>query len=442
MTVLDERRPPHSRFAQSERRVPRRAVVAAIAGNALEFYDFGIYSFFAVYAARAFFPSLDGLTGILASVAVFGVGFVTRPLGALFIGRLGDRLGRKPALLLTIALIIIGTMGLALTPDQATIGVAAPIIVVISRLIQGFGLGGEVGPAVAFLMEAAPEGRRGFYTSWSTASQGISGFAAGIVGVTFTSLLAPENMQSWGWRLAFALGLLLVPVALYLRKQMPETFDGRSRSANTTATPWRDLWSHRRAILPGMAMLGASTAVFYVAVYMTTYSIAVLKMPPHIGMFSAIVLGASLIVFGLLGGWLCDRYNARVIVALPYTVLLAAIYPAYHLLIQSQSVPTLLIATVLMSAMPAVAGPSVLLLIGEALPARVRALGLSVTYAVPITIFGGSAQVVVTWLLKYTGNPASPAFYAVVASAVMLFAVMAFPKSLDRFDHANGVVLD
>ncbi|APA89037.1 MFS transporter [Paraburkholderia sprentiae WSM5005] len=441
MTVLDERPTLRSRPGQSERKVPWKVVAAAVAGIALEFYDFTVYSFFAVFAAKAFFPSHDALTGILASVAVFGVGFATRPIGALFIGRLGDRFGRKPAMLLTIGLIIVGTTGLALTPEYATIGVAAPIIVVVSRLTQGLGMGGEVGPAAAFLMEAAPNGRRGFYLSWSTASQGISSFAAGTAGVTLTSLLSPDDMQKWGWRVAFALGFLLIPVALYLRRQMQETLACGSHGTSAAAAPLRELWQHRRIILPGMAMYAASTTVFYVALYLTTYSIAVLKMPSQMAMLSAIVTGISLIVMGLLGGWLCDRYNSRIILAFSYTVLLLGIYPAYHFLIQAPDVPTLLVATLLMTAMPAMAGPATLTLIGEGLPARVRALGVGLTYAVPIALFGGTAQVVVTWLLKQTGNPAAPAFYAVAASAVMLLAIWAFPKHHDRYSQPKAAAL-
>ena len=177
-----------------KQRVPPRIVAAAVAGNAMEFYDFTTYAFFAVYIGKTFFPASTPFMSLLLSVAVFGVGFVTRPLGGLLIGAFADRAGRKPAMILTIALITVGTLGLAATPSYAQIGVAAPIIVVFCRLLQGLALGGEVGPSTAYLIEVAPPGKRGLYGSWQLASQGVAGLCAGIVGVLLTlSLSAPHE---------------------------------------------------------------------------------------------------------------------------------------------------------------------------------------------------------------------------------------------------------
>src|SRR5471032_3368517 len=195
--------------AAMTKRVPTRVVAATVAGNALEFFDFVTYSFFAVQIGQTFFPSSNEFASLLASVGVFGVGFVFRPLGGILIGAYADRAGRRPAMLLTIVLITVGTMGLALTPSYASIGLAAPVIVVLCRLVQGLALGGEVGPSSAFLIESVPPLQRGLYASWQLASQGVATLVAGALGIVMISTLTPAELQAWGWRVPFAAGLLL-----------------------------------------------------------------------------------------------------------------------------------------------------------------------------------------------------------------------------------------
>ena len=239
--------------------VPRRIVAATVAGNALEFYDFVTYAFFAVYIGRAFFPASTPLASLLLSVAVFGVGFVTRPLGGVLIGMFADRVGRKPAMLLTIGLITVGTLGLALTPSYAQIGMAAPLIVVFCRLVQGIALGGEVGPATAFLIEAAPSGRRAFYSGWQLASQGLATLVAGLIGMAIIATLTPDQLQDWGWRLPFLLSMLLIPLAVYLRREMPETLHAAGDVREHAG--WATLRQHRRTIgLAVLAIMGGTVS--------------------------------------------------------------------------------------------------------------------------------------------------------------------------------------
>src|SRR6185312_5840497 len=212
-------------------RVPTKVVMATVAGNAIEFFDFITYAYFAVYIGQTFFPAKTEFMSLLLSVGVFGVGFVFRPLGGVIIGAYADRVGRKPAMLLTIVLITLGTLALALTPSYASIGIAAPIIVVVCRLVQGLALGGEVGPASVFLVEIAPEGKRGFYSSWQLASQGLASLTAGGCGMLLSYTLSPADLAAWGWRVPFVLCLALIPVALYLRSYMPETLRAPRKTA-------------------------------------------------------------------------------------------------------------------------------------------------------------------------------------------------------------------
>ena len=254
----------------------KRVVAATVAGNAIEFYDFLCFGFFAVYISGAFFPGGDPTADLLKTLAVFWAGFLFRPLGGVVIGRYADRAGRRPAMLLTIALITFGTMGVALTPGYATLGPLAPAILVFFRIVQGFALGGEVGPASVYLVEAAPPGRRGFYASWQIASQGMAGVAAGLVGVGLAATLSKQQLADWGWRVPFLLCLALIPIAVLLRGEMPETL---THTAPSRAHPSVAM-QIRYIALGVMLIVGGTVSTYVSSAYMSTFAIATLKLPP------------------------------------------------------------------------------------------------------------------------------------------------------------------
>lgn len=408
------------------KRVPMKIVAATVAGNALEFFDFVTYAFFAVYIGQAFFPASDPFNSLLASVAVFGVGFVFRPLGSIVIGAYADRAGRRPAMLLTIVLITLGTMGLALTPPYASIGIAAPVIVIVCRLVQGLALGGEVGPASVFLIEAAPAGKRGLYSSWQLASQGLAVLAAGVVGLVLSLALDKTALASWGWRVPFVLCLLLVPVALYLRRAMPETLrDGppvkRAR-----------LRDHTKLIVLAVLIVLGGTVSTYLSNYMTTYAIATLHLPPAVAQAATVATGVSLFAGALLGGWLADRYGRRGVMLWPRLLLTLATWPLFLLLSHHATAANLYLATIVLTVLTAISGAASLVVIPELLPRSIRATGLSIAYAIGVSLFGGTTQFIVTWLLRVTGDPASPAWYVTATSLITLAAMWAMPESRDR----------
>jgi MHS family citrate/tricarballylate:H+ symporter-like MFS transporter len=252
--------------------LPARHVLAVALGNAIEFYDFVTYAFFAAQIGRAFFPSDIPGTSLLASLATFGAGFLTRPLGALVLGRLGDRIGRKPAMIASFTLIGIGVTGLPLIPSYASIGFAAPILAICFRLIQGFALGGEVGPSTAFLMEAAPPLRRGFYISLQAMSADVAVMVAGLVGVGLASLLDAAALDSWGWRVALLAGAIIIPFGLVLRRTLGETLQPL-RGHHVPA-----IRSYRRVAVAGLALLASGTTTSYLLNYMTTYANTTLGM--------------------------------------------------------------------------------------------------------------------------------------------------------------------
>ncbi|MGH8388744.1 MAG: MFS transporter [Pseudomonas sp.] len=408
--------------ATSER-VPFRIVAATVAGNALEFFDFLTYAFFAIYIAKAFFPASSPLASLLMTLAVFGVGFITRPIGGFLIGAFADRAGRKPAMLLTIMLITIGTMGLALTPSYDSIGIAAPIIIVVCRLVQGFALGGEVGPSTAYLIEIAPTKKRGLYGSWQFASQGIGVLLAGTIGLLLTVSLSPEQMQNWGWRVPFVFGLLLIPIALYLRQHMPETLT-QPDSNRLEDDAKIKITRYVKPITIALMILMGTTVATYVTNYMTTYAITTLKLPPAIGMAATVTQGLMLLIFALLGGWLSDRYGRKPVMLWPRVILVLSIYPAFWLLINYTSLLNLLWVTALMAAMTAISGAAIFSAIPEIFPSRVRALGMSIAYAVSVTVFGGATQFIVTWLISVTGDAATPAWYVMGATIISTFALL------------------
>lgn len=410
--------------------VSRKVVAATVICNALEFYDFVTYAFFAVYIGKTFFPASTPLGSLLLSVAVFGVGFVTRPLGGIVIGAYADRAGRKPAMLLTIGLIPVGTLGLAATPSYESIGLAAPIIVVLCRLVQGLALGGEVGPASAFLIESAPAKQRGLYGSWQLASQGAAMLVAGLIGMLLTYLLSPEQLQAWGWRLPFLLGLMLIPVAVYLRRAMPETLGAAPAQLGDKKEV--SLRQHRRLIVLSVLAILGGTVSTYLGNYMTTYAIATLKLAPTVAMAATVAVGATTVVFSLLGGWLCDRVGRRSVMLLPRLLVALITYPAFLWLVDTRTPAALLTVSMVLGALTAMSGAATLVAIPELFPQRIRATGMSIAYATGVALFGGSTQFVVTWLIAVSGNPAAPAFYVTLTSMVAVVAMYLLPEGRHR----------
>lgn len=410
--------------------VSKNVVAAVVIGNALEFYDFLIYGIFAVYIGKAFFPSDGAYVSLLYAVAVFGVGFLTRPLGGVLIGAYADRVGRKPALMLTIALITFGTLALAMTPTYDVLGWWAPAIVVMARLIQGLGLGGEVGPSSSVLVEISPKHKRGLYGSWQFSSQGLAIMVAGIVGVVLSMTLIPDDLQDWGWRIAFALGMILVPVAFYLRRYLPETLPKITDSA--AKLPQAQLRHYTKELVLAILVTAGGAVSTYVALFMTSFAIATLKMPATISLSATIIVGVAIFSFSLVGGWLSDKYGRRNVIFVSRILLILVSIPAFMWLINAKTPEVLFIVAFTISALSTLSSAPLLVAVLELFPIRVRALGLSIAYAVGVSIFGGTTQFIITWLLKSTESLYSPAWYMMATSLVTLIAAYYLPDLRNR----------
>jgi MFS transporter, MHS family, citrate/tricarballylate:H+ symporter len=408
----------------SVRSVPARYIAAVVVGNALEFYDFLTYVFFAVYIGRTFFPSNSPTASLLASLGTFGVGFVTRPIGGIVIGRMGDRLGRKPAMILSFSLMGIAITGLALTPPHSKIGIAAPVLVILFRMVQGFALGGEVGPTTAFLLEAAPPERRGFYTAFQFWSQDLAVLAAGLVGFGLANALSEQQLQDFGWRIAFLVGAAIVPFGLMMRRRLPETFHAAGGKQPPVALrPYLPI-----AVL-GLILIASTTIGTYISTYMTTYAIATLHMRANVAFAATVVVGLAEIVFDLVSGALSDRIGRKPMMVIPGVLLLATILPAFYVISHYRTTAALLGATAVLATLAALSVGPIVIWMTESFPPSIRSSSVAVVYAVAIALFGGTTQYSVTWLIKATGNPLAPAWYWTAAEIIGIAAMCATRES-------------
>jgi MFS transporter, MHS family, citrate/tricarballylate:H+ symporter len=413
-TTLDGR-PAHPR-------IPLRHVMAVFVGNGLEFYDFLTFSYFAVYIARTFYPGGTASAGLLATLATFGAGFLTRPIGAIVIGRMGDRIGRKPAMLLSFTLMGVAIVGLALTPSYAMIGPVAPVLVLLFRLVQGFALGGEVGPTTAFMAEAAPPHRRGLYLSMQYATQDVSILVAGLVGTTLAARLSEQQLQDWGWRAALLLGASIVPFGLLLRRTLPETM-GHAHAEEPAPAAAGRARPYLRIVILGLVMLTAGTIGSYTLNYMTTYALDTLKLPATLAFSLLILNGGVSMCFEALSGWLSDRFGRKPVMIIPGALLVLAILPCFWVIDHVRTIQALYGAEALMAVLAAVSAVPVIVTITESLPASIRSGAVAMIYAFAISIFGGSTQFMIKLLIDRTGNPLAPAYYWTAAAIMGLVAM-------------------
>ncbi|GAA0504652.1 MFS transporter [Tatumella terrea] len=393
-------------------------------GAAVEFFDFSAYATFAVLIGNAFFPSHSPVISLLLSVAVFGIGFIVRPLGAIFIGSYADRAGRKPAMFLTMILMALGTGGMAFLPSYQSIGLAAPVLLVIVRMIQGLAWGGEAGPATTYILESAPAGKRAFYASWQIVAQGMAGITAGLIGYLLTRTLTPSQLADWGWRIPFIFGLTILPVAIYIRRNLHDTLENKAEAVkkNTRYLLTDVFTQHRGLIISGIFMLSGSTITQYFLIYMTTYAMNDLHFSSGIAMSSTILIGICVVLFSLAGGWMADRYGRKITIIAPRIILLILFMPGLEIITTYRNEYVFFAVIVLFSALQCISGSGVLVTLCENFPKSIRSTGFSIAYAFGITLFGGTAQFVFSWIIKATGNPVSPGYYLIAANLVCILS--------------------
>jgi MFS transporter, MHS family, proline/betaine transporter len=399
------------------------AVIAASIGNALEWFDFVVYGFFAITIARLFFPAADEGTSLLVALATFGVTYFMRPLGAIVLGDYADRHGRKAAFSLTIVLMTLGTGIIALAPTYAAIGLWAPILIVLARCIQGFSAGGEFGAATAFLAEQHPE-RRGFFASWQFASQGLTTVLATAFGAVLAAALSVEQMDSWGWRIPFLFGLLIGPVGYYLRSHVEETAE--FRSTHVRRAPLREAFLEgKKRLLISFGAVVLCTVAMYTILFLPTYAVRQLGLPAS-GSFLATLLNGSLqmVLIPVVGAW-SDRHGRLPLTFCAAIALLLGIYPLFAWLAAAPTLENLLIFQAIIGVLAAGYMGALPALMAELFPTSMRTTGLSVAYACGVAVFGGFAPAINAWLIEATGNILAPSFYLMAAALISLAALAA-----------------
>jgi len=419
--------------AADPKRLAVRNITAATVGNALEFSDFITYAFFAIQIGRCFFPNTNAYANLMLSLATFGAGFITRPIGGIIIGSYADRVGRRPAMILSFTLMGVAIIAMALIPSYARIGIAAPILAVLARMVQGFSLGGEVGPTTAYLLESAPLHRRGFVVAWQAASQAIAATLAGLVGLILASTLSASALTDYGWRIAFLLGAVTLPVGLWMRRGLPETLHEPEHHtvapATKTASVYATFRQNARVIVLGLIVLASGTIGTYLFNYLTTFAQSTLKMTPTVafaGTFAQNVISLFAVLFG---GWLSDRIGRRPVMIYPRFLFLILLLPAFYWIVEARSATALIVGSAILSLLSSVGGGAFYAALTESLPKRIRGGAFATIYAFSIALFGGTTQLVVTWLIHVTGNPMAPAYYWLIAATIGTAAAMAIIES-------------
>jgi MFS transporter, MHS family, proline/betaine transporter len=399
-----------------------RVIVAASLGNALEWFDFLVYGYFAVTISNVFFPSDNPTASLLAALGTFSVSFLMRPIGAILIGAYTDRAGRKAGLTLSILLMVLGTTMTALTPGYATIGLAAPILIFVARVLQGFSVGGEFGSAVTFLAEQTAS-RKGFVASWQWASTGITGALASAFGLVLTSTLSPEQLVEWGWRVPFLFGILIGPVGLYIRRRLDETPE--YVEIEPTRTPARDvLRDHPIEMLLAMGASAISNSSAYIILYIPTYAMKELHLPQATG-FTATLVGAVILgIASPFAGHFSDKFGRSGILTGTAWLFFLTIYPVFYLMVASPSLATAIFAASWLSLVKAGYSGVLPSQLSELFPTRVRGIGVSLSFALAVTIFGGFTPFVATWLIAVTGNSLSPSFYMMLTAGLSIIALV------------------
>ena len=399
-----------------------RLIVAASLGNALEFYEILVYGYFAVIISKVFFPATDEAVSLLVTYTTFGIAFLARPVGALFLGAYGDRRGRKAALTLSILLMTIGTALMTLMPSYDTLGLFSPMLVIVARLIQGFSVGGEFASSTAFLVEHRPD-RAGFFASWQWSSQGMAALIATGFGVLLTSTLSAAELQAWGWRIPFAFGLLIGPVGYYVRAHMEETPE--FLDAGAAPAPLRELlvgqWD--RLILTIGAVV-ASTSSQYMIVYMPTYAIRELHLTPSVSFTAAVAAAALQMVVVPFVGILADKVG-QIPIMIGATVLFAVTaYPAFMLLAANASFAVLVAMVCWLGLLKSFYSGALPSLMAKVFPTATRVSGMSLSYNIGVAVFGGFAPSIAQTLVDVTGSKLAPSYYMIATALLSLAAVI------------------
>ncbi|MFK0377743.1 MFS transporter [Pandoraea sp. NPDC090278] len=411
-----------------------KLIVATSIGNALEWYDLIVYGYFAVTISKLFFPAHDETVSLLMALGTFALSYLARPLGAFVLGAYADRHGRRASLMLSIAMMTVGTGIIAFMPTYSVIGVWAPIGIFLSRLMQGFSAGGEFGSSTAFLVEHVPN-RPGFMSSWQFASQGASTLLASAFGAVLTGALTQPQLESWGWRIPFLFGMLVGPIGLYIRKYVDETPAFANDAARKKAASaeggeagkspvWEVLATQKSRLLVSIGALILTTTANYMILYMPTYATKQLGLPPAQGFIATLVTGFVIMTLTPFVGHWSDKVGRIRIMLVAGVLFLCTVYPAFAFMNAHASLATMMVVMLWVGTLKAVYFAPIPALMSSLFPTRTRATGMAVGYNLGTTIFGGFTPLAVAWLIATTGNKLAPGLYLMVGAVISLTTLL------------------
>ncbi|GGL93904.1 MFS transporter [Pseudomonas asuensis] len=410
-----------------------KAIFRVVSGNFLEMYDFMVYGFYATAIAKTFFPGDNPLASLMLSLATFGAGFLMRPLGAIFLGAYIDRHGRRKGLVITLTLMATGTLLIALVPGYATLGVMAPALVLLGRLLQGFSAGVELGGVSVYLAEIATPGRRGFFVSWQSASQQVAVVFAGLLGVMLNRLLSPEDMGDWGWRIPFLIGCLIVPVLFVIRRSLEETPEFQARHHRPSLREVvSSIGNNFGLIIAGMAMVSMTTASFYlITAYTPTFGKNELHLSDIDSLLVTMCIGVSNFIWLPVMGSLSDRIGRRPLLISATVLAIFTAYPALIWLTNEPSFTRLLLVELWLSFLYGSYNGAMVVALAEVMPADVRTTGFSLAYSLATATFGGFTPAICTWLIHTLDNRAAPGIWLTLAAVLGLTATLVLFRRKD-----------
>jgi MHS family proline/betaine transporter-like MFS transporter len=414
-------------------------IIAIVIGNALEWYDFVVYSFLTIFIAKLFFPSVNYINSLLAATATFGVAFCMRPLGGIFFGLYADKWGRQSAMTIVITLMSIAMAIVAFTPTYQSIGVFAPLLIVLARLLQGFSAGGEFGVSTSLLIELSPVERRGFYTAWQMVGQMIAMLLGATLGFLLTHYYSMQEVEQFAWRVPFMFGLIIAPVGIYLRNQLSKSMHDQAETFSLK-TYSQDISAHAKQIVIAMGLVAGGTAANYTNIsYMPTYAATYLHLPLKSAYLAvAIAVAVMIIVIPLIGA-LSDRIGRRSIMLYSISTYLIIVYPLFLWLTHDPSFIKLLCVELICCILLGMYFGVFAVAIAELFPASIRSSGMGISYNLTVMCFGGFAQFLVSWLIHLLNTPMAITYYVLSTLFISLMAAYHYQQPVEKLHELSCV---
>jgi MHS family citrate/tricarballylate:H+ symporter-like MFS transporter len=402
------------------------AVLRVTSGNFLEQFDFFLFGFYATYISKAFFPADSEFASLMLTFAAFGAGFLMRPLGAIVLGAYIDEVGRRKGLIVTLSIMASGTVLIAFVPGYDSIGLLAPLLVLVGRLLQGFSAGAELGGVSVYLAEMATPGRKGFYTAWQSASQQVAIVLAAALGYALNSALSAAELAAWGWRVPFFVGCMIIPCIFILRRSLQETEEfSRQKHHPSTAEVFASMRKNWRLVLSGMLLVAMTTTTFYlITVYTPTFGKTVLHLSASDSLVVTLLVAVSNFVWLPIGGALSDRIGRKPLLLGVTVLAILTAYPVMAWLAAAPSFAHMLQALLWLSFLFGMYNGAMVVALTEVMPKQVRVVGFSLAYSLATAVFGGFTPAICTWLIDTTADKAAPGYWLSLAAVCGMAATL------------------